>query len=137
MSAIFTLFYLYDPWLFHFFRMAFFVGIIAFLWLGYRVYRRKITQGIMLPVDSLVVIIALILLSFIPLLVHQTRDFSVVIQYSKTLILFVFAIGLYNLFYAPDHEQYSLGQQQFVRDLKWGISVQAALGFLPYAEFLG
>lgn len=89
MSAIFTLFYLYDPWLFHFFGWHFFVGIIAFLWLGYRVYRRKITQGIVLPVDSLVVIIALILLSFIPLLVHQTRDFSVVIQYSKTLILFV------------------------------------------------
>lgn len=130
MSAIFTLFYLYDPWLFHFFRMAFFVGIIALLLLGYRVYQQKITRGILLPVDSLVVIIALILLSFVPLLAHQTRDFSVVIQYSKTLILFVFAIGLYNLFYAPNNGQYSLGQQQFVRDLKWGISVQSAIGFL-------
>lgn len=130
MSAIFTLFYLYDPWLFHFFRMAFFVGIIALLWLGYRVYQQKITRGILLPVDSLVVIIALILLSFVPLLAHQTRDFSVVIQYSKTLILFVFAIGLYNLFYAPNNGQYSLGQQQLVRDLKWGISVQSVIGFL-------
>ncbi|MGV3227642.1 hypothetical protein ACEE49_11300, partial [[Pasteurella] aerogenes] len=131
-SAIFCLFFLYDPWLFHFFRMGFFVGIIALVWLGYWVYQKKIKRGILLTVDSLVVIIALILLSFVPLLAHQTLDFSVVIQYSKTLLLFVFAIGLYNLFYAPNNGQYSFGQPQLLRGLKWGISGQSAIGFFAF-----
>ncbi|PJG82212.1 hypothetical protein [Caviibacterium pharyngocola] len=128
MSALFNLFYLYDPWLFHFFRTAFFVGIVALAYLAYKWLRAENKQGIFLPLDSFGVIIALILFSFIPLLIHGTRDFSVIVQYTKTLILFIFAVGIFNVFYAESN-----GQQKAVRDLKIGIGVQAALGFLALA----
>ncbi|MFQ1047430.1 hypothetical protein ACIWOS_05090, partial [Avibacterium paragallinarum] len=67
MSALVNLFYLYDPWLFHFFRMAFFVGGISLIYLAYQVVAHKRPQGIFIPLQSLAVILALILLSAIPM----------------------------------------------------------------------
>ncbi|WP_040976213.1 hypothetical protein [Necropsobacter massiliensis] len=128
MSALFNLFYLYDPWLFHVFRMAFFCGAAAWLYLAYRWYRNRLPHGIVVPLDSFAVIIALLLFNFVPLLVHGTQDFSVLMQYSKTLILFVFAVGIYNLFYIGAGAQASM-----LRDLKIGIGVQASIGFLALA----
>lgn len=125
MSALFNLFYLYDPWLLHVFRMAFFCGAAALLWLAYRWRRNQLPHGVIVPLDSFAVIIGLILFSFLPLIIHGSKDFSVLLQYSKTLILFVFALGIYNLFYfTPD------GQARMVRDLKIGIAVQAFIGLL-------
>lgn len=123
MSAIFNLFYIYDPWLFHFLRMAFVSGIIALLFLGYQLYQKKRINGIVIPKDSVIVIFALIGLSSIPMLAHDTKDFSVIIMYCKSLVLFGFGIALYNLFY---HENPNL----VIRDFKIGIAVQAFIGFI-------
>ncbi|WP_424407808.1 hypothetical protein [Pasteurella sp. PK-2025] len=143
MSALFNLFYLYDPWLMHFFRMAFFVGVLAMLALAYRTYRIRQSyvlkgesaqplphawQGIMVPVDSLVVLVMLIGISAIPMLFHGTGEWGVIKMYVKSLILFVFGIGLYNLFY-----HHSAGKYQCVRDLNIGIVVQAVIGLFALA----
>lgn len=128
MSAIFSLFYIYDPWLFHFFRMALFTGGVALLCLVYKGYRKTLKQGVVLPLDSLFVIIGLILFSVIPLLVNGTKELGVILQYVKTLILFICGVGVYNLFY--HHET---GQTQLIRDLKIGIAVQAVVGFVALA----
>ncbi|QLB13178.1 hypothetical protein EV697_102122 [Bisgaardia hudsonensis] len=125
MSAIFNLFYLYDPWLFHFFRMAFFVGFIAISYLTYKLYKKEYSQGVIIPLDSLAVIGILIVFTLLPLLIHSSRDFSVLFQYIKTLILFVFAIGIYNLFYFQHN-----GKVRFINDLKIGIGIQFVIGFL-------
>lgn len=125
MSALFNLFYIYDPWLFHFFRMAFFCGIVSFIVLAYKWLKKELKDGITLPVDSILAIIGLILFSFIPILVNGTKELAVIIQYVKTLILFMFGVGIYNLFYRDE-----LGKDRVVRDLKIGIIVQALVGFL-------
>ena len=59
MSALVNLFYIYDPWLFHFFRMAFFCGFVAVLYLLYQMYQKQRSQGITLPLDSFAVIFIL------------------------------------------------------------------------------
>lgn len=41
MSALLNFFYLYDPWLAHVFRMAFFSGVIACVVLAYWVYQNS------------------------------------------------------------------------------------------------
>lgn len=125
MSALFNLFYIYDPWFFHFFRMGFFVGTLALIGLAYKVYKKQLSEGIIVPVDSIIVIIALILFSIIPLLVNGSWQFAVVSMYVKVLILFIFGIGVYNFLY-----RHANGKQQFVQDLKVGISIQATFGFL-------
>ncbi|MGY4677537.1 hypothetical protein ACWIT3_07370 [Pasteurella sp. P03HT] len=128
MSALFNLFYLYDPWLFHGVRLAFCAGILACLWLVYRVYKQKTPQGVIVPVDSLLAILALIVLSAVPIIVNGTHEFGVMKMYIKTLILFVFGVGIYNLFY-----HHATGKVQFIRDVKMGIILQASLGFLALA----
>lgn len=125
MSAIFNLFYIYDPWLFHFLRMAFLCGVLACVILIYRWAQKKLVDGIILPIDSLVVIIGLILFSIIPILLNATTEFAVIIQYVKTLILFIFGIAIYNLFYANES-----GQAKVIRDLKIGIVIQSIVGIL-------
>ncbi|MGC7589854.1 hypothetical protein ACPWUF_05160 [Bisgaard Taxon 46] len=137
MSALFNFFYLYDPWLWHFFRMAFFVGGVAIFALAYRLYRQSKVriesnngamaspQGISLPIDSIVVIVALILASALPMLVHGTGELGVVKMYVKMLALFLFGVAIYNLFY-----QHNLGKAQCVRDMNMGIVIQAVIGFV-------
>ena len=128
MSALFNLFYIYDPWFFHVVRMSVLAGLAAFTVLAYRYWKKTSPQnfqGFVVPMDSLAVLIGLILFSVIPLLVNGTRDFSVLVMYVKELILFVFGIGLYNLFYALPN-----GQQCAVRDLQIGVAVQFVLGVL-------
>lgn len=128
MSALFNLFYIYDPWLFHFFRMAFFCGLLAIGVLIYRFWSRKYVQRIIIPMDSFVVIISLILLSILPILINRTQEYAVIIQYTKTLILFIFGVAIYNLFYVNEQ-----GKEKLVRDLKIGIIVQSIVGFLALA----
>ncbi|WP_373819026.1 hypothetical protein [Glaesserella sp.] len=128
MSAFFNLFYIYDPWLFHFFRMAFFTGMLALLWLAYQAYKKNLPQGIIVPLDSLWVILGLIGISIIPVLLHGTKELGVIIMYCKTLILFVFGVGIYNVFYRRPN-----GQALVVRDLKIGIAVQAGIGVVALA----
>ncbi|KAE9537168.1 hypothetical protein ACWIVU_10230 [Ursidibacter arcticus] len=128
MSALFNLFYIYDPWLFHFFRMAFFIGIICIVILAYQYYQGKRSIGIILPIDSLAVVFGLVVLSIIPALAHHTNDFSVTLMYIKGAVLFILGIALYNLFY------YSQQQQKVIHDLKIGIVVQAIVGFLALAS---
>ncbi|MGX2956816.1 hypothetical protein ACWIYZ_06965 [Ursidibacter arcticus] len=128
MSALFNLFYIYDPWLFHFFRMAFFIGVICIVILAYQYYQGKRSIGIILPIDSLAVVFGLVGLSIIPALAHHTNDFSVTLMYIKGAVLFILGIALYNLFY------YSQQQQKVIHDLKIGIVVQAIVGFLALAS---
>jgi len=125
MTALFNLFYLYDPWLFHVVRMSFVAGLAALVVLAYQYLKNQKPQGITVPVDSLAVIIGLIAFSVIPLLVNGTRDFSVITMYVKELILFIFGVGLYNAFYANVN-----GQQNMVRDLQLGVVVQFAVGVI-------
>lgn len=125
MTALFNLFYLYDPWFFHVVRMSVVVGMVALAVLAYRYVKKQHTQGIVVPMDSLAVLAGLILFSVIPLLVNGTRDLSVITMYVKGLILFVFGIGLYNAFYAVPN-----GQQRVVRDLQIGVVIQFVLGVL-------
>lgn len=122
MSAIVNLFYIYDPWLFHFLRMALIIGLISTGILLYKIYKKEIRE-ISLPLDSLLVLFGLIGLSFIPMLAYGTQDFSVVIMYSKALILFGLGIIIYQLFYLNN-------QNKLIDDLKIGISLQAIIGFL-------
>lgn len=134
MSAIFNLFYLYDPWLFHFLRMVFIVGGISVVVLIYRRYKH-LSQRILLPIDSLIVIVAFIFVSALPMLIHRTYDMSVVVMYIKTLLLFCLGISLFHYFYYPCH------QRLFLRDIKIGIIIQflvglfALMGFSVITEF--
>lgn len=125
MSAIFNLFYLYDPWLFHFFRMAFFCGITVAVFLAIKWIRKELRNGIIIPLDSVLVILGLIAFSFIPILINGTAEKGVILQYIKAFILFIFGIALYNLFY-----HHATGREQFIRDIKIGIGVQSMIGFL-------
>jgi len=125
MTALFNLFYLYDPWLFHVVRMSFVAGLAALAVLAYQYLKKQKPQGITVPVDSLALIIGLIAFSVIPLLVNGTRDFSVITMYVKELILFIFGVGLYNAFYANVN-----GQLKVVRDLQFGVVVQFVVGVI-------
>ncbi|HDL1517161.1 TPA: hypothetical protein PW062_001594, partial [Mannheimia haemolytica] len=95
------------------------------------------SNGIIIPKDSLIAIIALIGFSIIPLLINSTKEIGVLAMYVKMLILFVFGIAIYNVFY---HNQQ--GKTLFVRDLKIGIAIQwicgvtALLGLPFMVDFL-
>ena len=125
MSALFNLFYLYDPWFLHFFRMGIFIGALALLFLVYQFYKKQLTQGIFIPLDSILVVLGLIIFSIVPLIINGTKDFSVVLMYCKLLILFGFGIVIYNLFY-----RIKTADGKLMQDLKFGIIVQAVFGFL-------
>lgn len=125
MTALFNLFYLYDPWFFHFLRMSFVIGLVALALLAYRVIKKQQPNGVIVPLDSLAVLGGLILFSVIPLLINGTRDLSVIAMYVKSLILFVFGVGLYNAFYARPQ-----GKIVLIRDLQIGIALQFVLGLL-------
>lgn len=124
MSAFFNLFYIYDPWAFHFLRMSFVVGVIALFFLAYKWYKKEINQ-IVIPKDSLMVSIGLIIFSVLPLIIHGTKELGVVSMYVKSFIFLVIGIIIYNLFY-----QHTNAQNQLIRDLKWGISIQSLFGLL-------
>lgn len=124
MSALVNLFYIYDPWLFHFFRMSLFVGVLSCFWLAYKWYKKQL-NGIVIPVDSLLVVVGLIIFSALPMLIHQTNEFGVVSMYVKSLILFLLSIVIYNVFYQTQQNKTKL-----IVDLKFGISVQSVIGFL-------
>ncbi|MEG9476097.1 hypothetical protein [Mannheimia indoligenes] len=136
MSALFNLFYIYDPWFFHFLRMAFVVGLLACGYLAFQVVKGK-SNGIIIPKDSLIAIFALIGFSVIPLLINGTKEIGVLAMYVKMLILFIFGIAVYNIFYRTEN-----GKSLFVRDLKIGIGIQwicgvAALLGIPFmVDFL-
>ncbi|MEG9490082.1 hypothetical protein [Mannheimia indoligenes] len=136
MSALFNLFYIYDPWFFHFLRMAFVVGLLACGYLVSQVIKGK-SNGIVIPKDSLIAIITLIGFSVIPLLINGTKEIGVLAMYVKMLILFIFGIAVYNIFYRTEN-----GKSLFVRDLKIGIAIQwicgvAALLGVPFmVDFL-
>ena len=98
MTALFNLFYLYDPWLFHVVRMSFVAGLAALVVLAYQYIKKQKPQGIILPLDSLAVLAGLIVFSVIPLLLNGTKDLSVITMYVKELILFLLGVGLYNAF---------------------------------------
>ncbi|QPB42720.1 hypothetical protein [Rodentibacter haemolyticus] len=123
MTALFNFFYIYDPWLFHVVRMSVVAGLAAVILLVYRYMKKQCTQGIIIPLDSLAVLVGLIVLSVIPLLINDSRDLSVIMMYLKALILFIFGIGLYNTFYAVPN-----GQRLMVRDLQIGVIIQFVLG---------
>lgn len=124
MSALFNLFYIYDPWAFHFLRMSFVVGVIALIFLAYKWYKKEINQ-IVIPKDSLMVSIGLIIFSVLPLIIHSTQEFGVVSMYVKSFIFLVIGIIIYNLFY-----QHTNAQKQLIQDLKWGIGIQSLFGLL-------
>ncbi|MEG9498869.1 hypothetical protein [Mannheimia indoligenes] len=136
MSALFNLFYIYDPWFFHFLRMAFVVGLLACGYLAFQAIKGK-SNGIIIPKDSLIAIFVLIGFSVIPLLINGTKEIGVLAMYVKMLILFIFGIAVYNIFYRTGN-----GKSLFVRDLKIGIGVQwicgvAALLGVPFmVDFL-
>ncbi|WHP48080.1 hypothetical protein QMO40_05370 [Mannheimia bovis] len=136
MSALFNLFYIYDPWFFHFLRMAFVVGLLACGYLAFQVIKGK-SNGLIIPKDSLIAIFALIGFSVIPLIINGTKEIGVLAMYVKMLILFIFGIAVYNIFYRTKN-----GKSLFVRDLKIGIGIQwicgvAALLGIPFmVDFL-
>ncbi|VEH66566.1 membrane protein [Rodentibacter pneumotropicus] len=57
-------------------RMSVIVGGGAFVVLIYRYVKKQNRQGIIVPMDSLAVLLGLILFSVIPLLINGTRDFQ-------------------------------------------------------------
>lgn len=124
MSALVSLFYLYDPWFFHILRMSLLVGVLAVLYLGYQWYN-KLKIHFVVPVDSLVICLALIAFSVIPIMINGTHELGVISMYVKSFIIFCLGIVIYNVFYSQ-HEN----KLQFIRDLKLGISVQSIIGFL-------
>lgn len=123
MTALFNLFYLYDPWFCHVVRMSAVVGLMSLALLAYRYMKKQLSQGIIVPLDSFAVLLGLILFSVIPLLVNGTHDFSVILMYVKALVLFVFGIAFYNAFYASPQ-----GQVRLVRDVQIGVIVQFIVG---------
>ncbi|MDH2927166.1 hypothetical protein [Lonepinella koalarum] len=123
MSALFNLFYLYDPWTFHFIRMSLVAGVIAVLWLAYKWYKKQINQ-VIIPADSLFVCAALVLVSVIPILINGTAEFGVLSMYIKLLVIFILGIAIYNLFYLQQEKSL------FIRDIKIGIVAQSIMGVL-------
>lgn len=124
MSALINLFYLYDPWFFHFLRMAFVVGISSCVYLVWQVMRSQ-SSGVVVPKDSLIVVIALIGFSLVPIFINGTQEVGVILMYIKMLILFIFGIAIYNIFYRNEN-----GKALLIRDLKIGISIQWIFGVM-------
>lgn len=124
MSALINLFYLYDPWFFHFLRMAFVVGISSCVYLVWQVMRSN-SSGVVVPKDSLIVVIALIGFSLVPIFINGTQEVGVILMYIKMLILFIFGIAIYNIFYRNEN-----GKALLIRDLKIGISIQWVFGVM-------
>lgn len=124
MSALINLFYLYDPWFFHFLRMAFVVGIASCVYLVWKVMRSN-SSGVVIPKDSLIIVIALIGFSLIPIVMNGTQEVGVILMYIKMLILFIFGIAIYNIFYRNEN-----GKALLIRDLKIGISIQWVFGVM-------
>ncbi len=124
MSALFNFFYLYDPWIAHFVRMSIVAGTLSALILFWRWYKKSQSQ-LIIPIDSLLALLALIMFSVIPLLINGTSEMGVIKMYGKGLVLFCLGIFVYNLFYAHDN-----GKLQFVSDVKIGISLQFIVGLL-------
>lgn len=127
MSTFFSFFYIYDPWLWHVFRTGFAVGLIALVWFAFRLYKRS-ENGIFLPVDSLAVWGALLLIAAIPVLAHSSGDLTTLKMYPKGFILFLLGIVIYHLCYRKEN-----AQARFVRDLQIGIGVQAFVGIFALA----
>ncbi|WP_044471000.1 hypothetical protein [Mannheimia massilioguelmaensis] len=123
MSALVNLFYIYDPWLQHVLRMSLLTGFLMLLWFAYKWFKKEIKQ-LIIPIDSLMVCAALIILSFIPILINGTTEFGVISMYVKLAIIFVLGIIIYNVLYAHQN-----ADSQLIRDLKFGISLQSILGF--------
>ena len=123
MSALVSLFYLYDPWFLHFIRMGLITGFIALLFLAYK-WWNKSQKRVVIPQDSLIACIALLIISTIPLIINGTREMGVLSMYVKSLFVFILGMTIYNLFY-----QHENGKPQLIRDLKIGIGVQAFIGF--------
>ena len=123
MSALVSLFYLYDPWFLHFIRMGLITGSIALLFLSYK-WWNKSQKSVVIPKDSLIACIALLIISAIPLIINGTKEMGVLSMYVKSLFVFILGIAIYNLFY-----QHENGKLQLIRDLKMGIGVQAFIGF--------
>lgn len=88
-----------------------------------KLYRNEFKAGVSIPLDSLSVMLGLLVISVIPMLIYRTNDFSVIVMYSKLLILFGFGVIGYNLFY-----RHKNSQQKLIDDLKIGIAVQWAVG---------
>ena len=123
MSALVSLFYLYDPWFLHFIRMELITGSIALLFLSYKRWNKS-QKSVVIPKDSLIACIALLIISAIPLIINGTKEMGVLSMYVKSLFVFILGIAIYNLFY-----QHENGKPQLIRDLKMGIGVQAFIGF--------
>ena len=123
MSALVSLFYLYDPWFLHFIRMGLITGSIVLLFLAYK-WWNKSQKSVIIPKDSLIACIALLIISTIPLIINGTKEMGVLSMYVKSLFVFILGIAIYNLFY-----QHENGKPQLIRDLKMGIGVQAFIGF--------
>ena len=124
MSALVNLFYLYDPWFFHILRMSMLIGVLTLLWFGYQWYQKAQKQFV-LPVDSLLVCLALIVFSIIPILINGTKEWGVISMYIKSVVIFGFGIVIYNVCYLNTENK-----TQLLRDLNIGIAVQAIIGFL-------
>lgn len=131
MSFIISLFYLYDPWLFQFLRMSVVAGLFACFLLLIK------QQKIYFPIYSIIMIIILIILSFIPAIVYDTADYSVVIMYIKIFIMFVLGVGVYNLYYLNNNAKH-----KFIDDIHKMIYIQsilsllALMGIKPVIQFL-
>ncbi|WP_273391065.1 hypothetical protein [Actinobacillus porcinus] len=124
MSALVNLFYLYDPWFFHILRMSMLIGVLTLLWFGYQWYQKAQKQFV-LPVDSLLVCLALIVFSIIPILINGTKEWGVISMYIKSAVMFGFGIVIYNVCYLNTENK-----TQLLRDLNIGIAIQAIIGFL-------
>ncbi|MCI7352988.1 MAG: hypothetical protein SOW21_05160 [[Actinobacillus] rossii] len=124
MSALVNLFYLYDPWFFHIVRMGMLIGIFTVLWFGYQWYKKLQTKFV-IPMDSLIVCLSLVVISVIPILINGTKEFGVISMYVKSFVIFCFGIMIYNTFYLNIENK-----SQLLRDLNIGISIQAIIGIL-------
>lgn len=124
MSTLFSFFYIYDPWFFHFLRMSFVIGAVA------AIYAFIKNKNIILPLYSMLLIISLIVISSIFPIINNTQDYSVVIMYIKILIMFCFGGVIYNSCYNYWNEK-----EKYIRDLEIGIYIQAAIGAFALIGF--
>ena len=88
MSALVSLFYLYDPWFLHFIRMGLITGSIVLLFLAYK-WWNKSQKSVIIPKDSLIACIALLIISTIPLIINGTKEMGVLSMYVKSLFVFI------------------------------------------------
>lgn len=131
MSTFITLLYLYDPWLFQMLRMSFITGIFAIILLVIK------KQKIFIPIKSILLILVLIILSSFPPIIYNTGDFSVILMYIKTLILFILGVFIYNVYYINND-----GMDKFISNIHRIIYIQSVLslialiGVSPMINFL-